>query len=236
MAKYGKSASRTVKSALHRRKRGTLKSGSGRVVRSRKQAIAIRAQRSQEERREGPSADDTKRTAQPEEGVLMPARSRKPIRYAVVGLGHIAQVAVLPAFAHATRNSAVSPPSSATTPASEESWERHTRIRQELTRYRRLRSLSRARRRRLYRAPQLDARGILPIRAARAGVHVLCEKPMAVTVEECQAMIDACREHRVKLMIAYRLQLRGDLTSTSIDLVRRGRIGTPKGHSTRRSP
>ena len=41
MAKYGKSASRTVKSALHRRKRGTLKSGSGRVVRSRKQAIAI---------------------------------------------------------------------------------------------------------------------------------------------------------------------------------------------------
>ena len=31
------------------------------------------------------------------------------------------------------------------------------------------------------------------IRAARAGVHVLCEKPMAVTADECQAMIDACR-------------------------------------------
>jgi len=41
MAKYGKSASRTVKSAMHRRKKGTLKSGSGRKVRSRKQAIAI---------------------------------------------------------------------------------------------------------------------------------------------------------------------------------------------------
>ena len=41
MAKYGKSASKTVKSAMHRRKRGTLKSGSGRKVKSRKQAIAI---------------------------------------------------------------------------------------------------------------------------------------------------------------------------------------------------
>lgn len=41
MAKYGKGASKRVKSAMHRRKRGTLKSGSGRKVKSRKQAIAI---------------------------------------------------------------------------------------------------------------------------------------------------------------------------------------------------
>jgi hypothetical protein len=41
MAKYGKSASKRVKSAMHRRKRGTLKSGSGRRVTSRKQAVAI---------------------------------------------------------------------------------------------------------------------------------------------------------------------------------------------------
>jgi len=41
MAKYGKSASKNVKSAMHRRKKGTLKSGSGRKVKSRKQAIAI---------------------------------------------------------------------------------------------------------------------------------------------------------------------------------------------------
>jgi hypothetical protein len=39
--KYGKSASKRVKSAMHRRKKGTLKSGSGRKVKSRKQAIAI---------------------------------------------------------------------------------------------------------------------------------------------------------------------------------------------------
>ena len=41
MAKYGKAAAKTVKSAMHRKKSGTLKSGSGRKVKSRKQAIAI---------------------------------------------------------------------------------------------------------------------------------------------------------------------------------------------------
>ena len=41
MAKYGRSAAKAVKSAMHRKKKGTLKSGSGRTVKSRKQAIAI---------------------------------------------------------------------------------------------------------------------------------------------------------------------------------------------------
>jgi hypothetical protein len=41
MAKYGRSASKNVESTMRRRKKGTLKSGSGRKVKSRKQAIAI---------------------------------------------------------------------------------------------------------------------------------------------------------------------------------------------------
>jgi hypothetical protein len=41
MAKYGKKAGDKVERAMHERKRGTLKSGSGRKVKSRKQAIAI---------------------------------------------------------------------------------------------------------------------------------------------------------------------------------------------------
>ena len=41
MAKYGKKAEDMVESAMHRRKKGTLKSSSGQKVRSRKQAIAI---------------------------------------------------------------------------------------------------------------------------------------------------------------------------------------------------
>jgi glucose-fructose oxidoreductase len=44
------------------------------------------------------------------------------------------------------------------------------------------------------------------IRAAKAGKHVWCEKPMAKTVEECQAIIDACNENNVKLAIGYRMQ------------------------------
>jgi glucose-fructose oxidoreductase len=43
------------------------------------------------------------------------------------------------------------------------------------------------------------------IRAARAGKHVLCEKPMANTPEDCRQMIDAARTAGKKLMIAYRL-------------------------------
>lgn len=43
------------------------------------------------------------------------------------------------------------------------------------------------------------------IRAAKAGKHVFCEKPMAVSVKECQEMIDACKKAGVRLFIGYRL-------------------------------
>ncbi len=43
------------------------------------------------------------------------------------------------------------------------------------------------------------------VRAAKAGKHVWCEKPMAVTAAECQAMIDACNKSKVKLSIGYRM-------------------------------
>ncbi|WP_215223478.1 Gfo/Idh/MocA family protein [Echinicola shivajiensis] len=44
------------------------------------------------------------------------------------------------------------------------------------------------------------------IKAAEAGKHVWCEKPMAKTVKECQAIIDACKKNKAKLSIGYRMQ------------------------------
>ncbi|MEZ5043140.1 MAG: Gfo/Idh/MocA family oxidoreductase [Saprospiraceae bacterium] len=44
------------------------------------------------------------------------------------------------------------------------------------------------------------------VRAANAGKHVFCEKPMAITAGECEAMIKACADNKVKLTIGYRMQ------------------------------
>ncbi|MDF4203212.1 Gfo/Idh/MocA family oxidoreductase [Maribacter sp. SA7] len=44
------------------------------------------------------------------------------------------------------------------------------------------------------------------IRAAKAGKHVICEKPMAISVDECDAIINACNENGVKLAVGYRMQ------------------------------
>lgn len=62
------------------------------------------------------------------------------------------------------------------------------------------------------------------IRAARAGKHVLCEKPMANTVAECQSMIDACKGAKRKLMIAYRRQY-APVERTLVKMIREKKLG-----------
>lgn len=44
------------------------------------------------------------------------------------------------------------------------------------------------------------------LRAAAAGKHVWCEKPMAMTEDECQEMVEGCRKNKVQLTIGYRMQ------------------------------
>ena len=61
MAKYGKAAQKNVESTMRRRKKGTLKSGSGRKVTSRKQAIAIALSESREKGAKVPSRKSSSR-------------------------------------------------------------------------------------------------------------------------------------------------------------------------------
>jgi glucose-fructose oxidoreductase len=62
------------------------------------------------------------------------------------------------------------------------------------------------------------------VRAARAGLHVLCEKPMAVSARDCAAMMRATQKAGVKLMVAYRLHFdRANLKAVS--LARSGKLG-----------
>ena len=65
------------------------------------------------------------------------------------------------------------------------------------------------------------------VRAASAGIHVLCEKPMAVTSKECLEMIRACEDAGVKLMIAYRLHF-DKANLKAVEIVQSEKIGTPK--------
>jgi len=62
------------------------------------------------------------------------------------------------------------------------------------------------------------------IRAAKAGKHVLCEKPMATTVADAEAMIAACNAARVKLMIAYRCHYE-PTNLRAVELIRSGALG-----------
>jgi predicted dehydrogenase len=65
------------------------------------------------------------------------------------------------------------------------------------------------------------------IRALQAGKHVLCEKPMANTVEECQAMIDAAKKANRKLMIAYRCRYE-PYNRAAIETCQKGELGKLK--------
>ena len=149
---------------------------------------------------------------------------KRQIRYAVVGLGHIAQVAVLPAFANARRNSRLAALVSGD-PTKLESLSKKYGVDKTYA-YEQydecLRHVDA-----VYIALPNSMHCEYAVRAARAGVHVLVEKPMAVTEEECQRMIAAARDARVKLMVAYRLHFeRANLEAGEV--ARSGRIGEPR--------
>lgn len=127
----------------------------------------------------------------------------KKIRYAVVGLGWIAQEVILPGFHGAKNSELVALVTDDAEKAKELADKYHVSETLDYDGYDAF-----------LRSGKVDAVYItLPnhlhkdytLRAAQAGVHVLCEKPMANTVEECKEMIRAAEQNSIKLMIAYRL-------------------------------
>ncbi len=150
--------------------------------------------------------------------------AQSKIRYAVVGLGHIAQAAVLPAFAHARRNSSLHAIVSGSEKKLNEIGDKYRiPVRASYDNYERCLKEVDA----VYLCTPNTEHEDYAVRAAAAGVHVLCEKPLAVTDKACEHMISACRKGDVKLMTAYRLHFE-PLYLEILDLVRKGKIGEPR--------
>jgi len=149
----------------------------------------------------------------------------KRVGFAVVGLGNISEVAVLPAFRHSGKAKLVALVSGDARKAKRLAGKFGASDYYSYDDY--VLCLNH---------PQVDAVFIattngthadLAIRAARAGKHVLCEKPMANTVEDCQQMIAACRGSDVRLMIAYRKYF--DPASLALKrLITTGKLGRVK--------
>jgi len=152
-------------------------------------------------------------------------RKEGPIRIAVVGQGYFAQASILPAFGEA-------PDCELVALFSDDS----TKLDVLKAKYDVPHALAYDQYDEFLRSGAADAVYIaLPndkhcdftVRAAAAGVHVLCEKPMAVTSEECERMIAACAEANVKLMIAYRLHFE-EGNMAAVELVQGGKLGEPR--------
>jgi len=144
------------------------------------------------------------------------------IGYAVVGLGNIARNSVLPAFANCKKAKLVAVVSRDEKKAAALQTKFHAAI---------------ACRTRDYEAclenPDISAVYIatppgehewFTVRAARAGRHVLCEKPLAATVTQSARMVEACRRHGVLLMTAYRKYFESSSLYLK-SLVRSGALG-----------
>lgn len=148
------------------------------------------------------------------------------IRYAVVGLGHIAQAAVLPAFAHARRNSELT----ALVSGDPRKLEKLARA------YGVEHNFGYADYDALLGSGLIDAVYIaLPNsehrayaqKAAERGVHVLCEKPLTSSVRDAEALVEAAEKADVRLMTAYRLHFeRANLEAAR--LVNSGELGRPR--------
>ncbi|MDY7226432.1 Gfo/Idh/MocA family protein [Hyalangium rubrum] len=152
-------------------------------------------------------------------------KATRQVGYAVVGLGHFAQDAVLPAFENAKDNSRLVALVSGDPEKSRELGERHGVPVFGYDRYEECLALPEVEA--VYIALPNSLHAEYAVKAARAGVHVLSEKPLATSEAECREMIRACEENDVRLMTAYRLHFE-QANLTAVEAVREGKIGDPR--------
>lgn len=144
------------------------------------------------------------------------------VRYAVVGLGWIAQEDVLPAFAHAENSELVAFVSG--DPTKIEALSKQYGVQHNYSYDQYDDCLNSGAIDAVYIALPNHLHCEYTVKAARAGIHVLCEKPMAVSEAECEEMIRAAQENNVKLMIAYRLHF-DKANLEAVNIVQSGQIG-----------
>ncbi|HVG63217.1 MAG TPA: Gfo/Idh/MocA family oxidoreductase [Hyalangium sp.] len=152
-------------------------------------------------------------------------QAERQVGYAVVGLGHFAQDAILPAFEHANENSRLVALVSGNPEKARELGERYGVPAFSYERFEECLALPEVEA--VYIAVPNTLHSEYAVRAAKAGVHVLCEKPLATTEAECREMIRACAESDVRLMTAYRLHFE-QANLTAVEAVRKGKLGEPR--------
>lgn len=149
----------------------------------------------------------------------------KQIGYAVVGLGDLTLQSVLPAFARAGENSRLVALVGMDRSQAQAVGQQFRAVAYHTDELRQC--LQRDDVNAVYLALPPTLHCDYAVEAARLGVHVLCERPMAVMADECRRMIRSAQTNRVKLMIAYRLQFH-PAHARALELVRAGAIGTPR--------
>ena len=149
----------------------------------------------------------------------------KQIGYAVAGLGGLTQHGVLPAFARAGENSRLLAIIAGDRAQAQSLAQQFRASAYPIDEFRQC--LQREDINAVYIALPNSMHCDYAVEAARAGVHVLCEKPMAVMADECRRMIRTAQTNRVKLMIAYHLQFH-PAHAKVVELVRGGAIGAAR--------
>ena len=151
--------------------------------------------------------------------------SRHTLKMAVIGQGHFAQAAVLPAIEQLEDVELAALVSGSDHKLSElgDMYGVKTRVHyDDLDQLLASHTIDA-----VYIAVPNDLHAEMTLIAARHGVHVLCEKPMAPTEAECMQMIRACEQRRIKLMIAYRLHFQS-ANLVACEIARGGELGDPR--------